>query len=94
MRRGRAQTGGAGAEAMVTVPNRPLLREAPKPPPEPPEEDNSDRVTIVAVIFVVLLTLGAIWVFKSLQFHNDVENCIASGRRNCIDILHPDAPPP
>jgi hypothetical protein len=63
-------------------------------PDEPPEEDNRSRANIVALVFVVLLFAGAFWLFKALQQSNDIQNCIASGRRDCIDIAHPDARTP
>jgi hypothetical protein len=59
-------------------------------PNEPPDDDNRSRANIVALVFVVLLFACAFWLFKSLQQSNDIQNCIASGRRDCIDIAHPD----
>ena len=62
----------------------------PSAKPTDPPEDSRGRANIVALVFIVLLFAAAFWVFKSLQQNNDVQNCIASGRRDCIDIAHPD----
>jgi uncharacterized protein HemX len=86
----------AGAETIVTHPNEPPAEQAPDPPPpdEPEPEANRDFANIVALIFVVALALGGYWLFKEIQRHNEIQNCIASGRRNCIDLVHPDASAP
>lgn len=69
-------------------------RRGPPPPAEPPEHENRDFANIVALVFVVGLALGAYWLFQALERHGEIQNCIASGRRNCVDLVHPDAPPP
>ena len=66
----------------------------PPRPAEPPEEENRDFVNLVAVVFVIALTIGGIWLFKTLQHHGEIGDCIASGRHDCIDLVHPDAPAP
>jgi hypothetical protein len=43
---------------------------------------------------IVALALGAFWLFKEIERHNEILNCVASGRRNCDALLHPDAPAP
>jgi hypothetical protein len=64
------------------------------PPDERPQAENRDFANIVALVFVVALALGAYWLFKELERHNEILNCVASGRRNCDELLHPDAPAP
>jgi hypothetical protein len=59
-----------------------------------PQEDNRSRANIVALVFIVLLFAGGFWLFKSLQQSNDIQNCIASGRRDCIDLSRPDSKTP
>jgi hypothetical protein len=80
----------------VTQPNEPPPDEGrgPQRPGEPRQGENRDFANIVALVFVVALALGGFWLFKEIMRHNDIENCIASGRRNCIDLMHPDASPP
>jgi hypothetical protein len=53
---------------------------------EPPDDDGPGRPNIVALVFIVVLFAGAWWVFDLLQRHNQIQNCIASGRRDCIEI--------
>ncbi len=55
---------------------------------------NSDFGNIVALLFVAALALGGLWLFRTLEHHNEIQNCIASGRRNCVDLVHPDASEP
>jgi hypothetical protein len=60
---------------------------APPQNPEPPEDEAHRKlVNLIAAIFVLLLAGAAIWVFKNLDEHRRIENCIASGRRDCIPI--------
>jgi flagellar biogenesis protein FliO len=61
---------------------------------EPAADENRSRANVVALIFIVLLFGGAFWLFKSLQQNNDVQNCLASGRRDCIDLTRPDGKTP
>ena len=57
------------------------------PTPEPPEdEEHRNFVNLVAAIFVIILAIAAIWVFKALEEHRRIENCIASGRHDCIPL--------
>lgn len=62
------------------------------PPPDHQEEESHDGVNIVAVAFVIVLVLGCLWLFRSLQAHREIEDCVASGRHNCIE-LDPSAVP-
>jgi hypothetical protein len=55
------------------------------PAPEPDEAPRS-RQTLAAVIIVALLFLGGWWLMSVLQHQREVENCIASGRRDCVPI--------
>ncbi len=80
----------------MTRPDTPPPDERGRPPrpAEPLEHENRDFANIVALVFVVALALGAYWLFQALERHGEIQNCIASGRRNCVDLMHPDAPPP
>ncbi len=52
-------------------------------------EDNTAgrRQTFAALLVVALLLLGGWLLMSALQDHRDVENCIASGRRDCMPIV-------
>ena len=80
----------------MTHPDEPPPDEVRKPPQpdEHPQGENRDFANLVALIFVVALALGAFWLFKKIERHNEILNCVASGRRNCDALVHPDAPAP
>jgi hypothetical protein len=58
---------------------------APPPAPQDDEPPDRSRANVVALVFVALLFAGAVWLFTSIQHHRELENCIASGRHDCID---------
>ena len=67
---------------------------ATNPPPdddngrdEAPENGRRDRANLVATLFVVALTLGAIWLIQALIRHNEILNCVVSGRRDCVEPI-------
>ena len=55
-------------------------------PPDDPEEENTGSVNLFAILFILALVIGGVWVFTKLGEHNEIENCIASGRHDCIDV--------
>jgi hypothetical protein len=54
--------------------------------PQNSNETPHGRQTLAAVIVVVLLLLGGWWLMSVLQHQREVDNCIASGRRDCVPI--------
>jgi hypothetical protein len=79
----------------MTHSNEPPTERAPgRPPEEPARQENRDFANIAALIFVVALALGGYWLFNAIQRHNEILNCVASGRRNCVEIARPDASSP
>ena len=56
---------------------------------EPPDDEGPGRSNIAAIVVIVVLFAGAYWVFNLLEHHREVQNCIASGRRDCIEIAAP-----
>ena len=56
---------------------------APKPAND---ELASRRQTLAAIIVVALLGIGAWWLMNELQHHRDINNCIDSGRRDCLPV--------
>ncbi|HEY1941666.1 MAG TPA: hypothetical protein VGH40_06030 [Roseiarcus sp.] len=64
--------------------------------PDPTEPgEGSRRGAVIGLLFVAALALVGYWIFQAMEHHNEIDNCIASGRRNCTgDLLHPDAPTP
>jgi len=61
----------------------------PRPGADPDDHESqapSARGNIAALVFVGLLFLGAYWVFEQLRYERNLQNCIDSGRRNCVDL--------
>ena len=43
-------------------------------------------VNLVVAAFLLLLAIAAIWVFRSLDDQRKLQNCLNSGRRNCVEL--------
>ena len=58
---------------------------------DPDDEDESDRrlANIVLAVGFVLLVGGGIWLANAMIDARKADECISSGRRNCVPI---DAP--
>ncbi len=72
-------------------------REETMAPPEDahePPDDGPGRSNIAALVVIVVLFAGAYWVFNLLERHREIQNCIASGRRDCIEIAPPSSHTP
>ena len=64
------------------------------PRDDPGDDDRRTRANVVAIIAVLLLAGGAYWLVKSLDAHLKLLDCVASGRRNCVEPVAPAAGPP
>ncbi len=67
--------------------------------PEPSVEESEDRehrvfVNLAAAIAVLLLALAAFWLMKTLDERRKLENCLNSGRRDCLELVEPAAGAP
>jgi hypothetical protein len=51
-----------------------------------PNDGFRNRQTLAALIAIILIALGGWWLMSQLQHHREVQNCIASGRRDCVPI--------
>jgi hypothetical protein len=69
---------------IVTHPDTPPSDDSRQP--DDPEQENTGSVNLAAILLIVALVIGGVWVFTKLGEHNQIENCIASGRRDCIDV--------
>jgi hypothetical protein len=67
-------------------------------PDERAEESEDDErrvfVNLAAVIAVLVLAIAAFWVMKTLDERRKLENCLNSGRRDCLEWIEPAAGPP
>jgi hypothetical protein len=62
---------------------------------EPSDDgEGRSRANLAALVFVIALFIGAFWLFRSIQSHREIENCIASGRRDCIQLTPGDGRAP
>jgi hypothetical protein len=55
-------------------------------PDDSDHEGGNSRGTIAAAIVVAVLIVAGWWLMSQLQHHSDVQNCVASGRRDCVPI--------
>jgi hypothetical protein len=61
----------------------------PTPNPDPTDYAHRHRVNVIGGITIVVL-IGLAFVTAKLFFdHEKMESCIASGRRNCVDLGAP-----
>jgi hypothetical protein len=60
---------------------------------EPPEDSSGDggrnRANVAALIAIVVLALLAYWAFTSIERMRKLQDCLAEGRRNCVEIVSP-----
>lgn len=61
----------------------------------PPPEDDVDEpkrrnfVNLVAVIAVLVLAILGYWAFNAIDQQRKLQQCLDSGRRNCMDLVSP-----
>lgn len=46
-------------------------------------------VNLVAAAFLTLLAVAMTWTFKSMDAQEELRRCVASGRKDCIEIQAP-----
>ncbi len=67
-------------------------------PVEPADDSEDDGrrvfVNLVGAIVVLALALAAFWLMKTLDERRKLENCVNSGRRDCLEWVEPAAAPP
>jgi hypothetical protein len=61
--------------------------------PQPPDDDEDDRNrrrnTVLVFAVVVLLAVGGVWLVNRLIAMHDLQNCLDSGRTNCMPVHDP-----
>jgi hypothetical protein len=61
-------------------------------PPARAEPDDFERrrfVNIVALFAMLALVVVSYWVFHALDHSRRFQQCLDSGRRNCVDFVNP-----
>ena len=53
---------------------------------EPDDYPHRMMINAVAFAFIVLLTFAGIWLAEQLALSRKQQDCISSGRKNCVDI--------
>ena len=53
-----------------------------RPDPEP----SGSRANIAALAVVVVVAAALFWVVSAMRQHNAVQDCIDSGRKNCVEL--------
>ena len=49
-----------------------------------PRKPSSSRPTWAALIAIVLVILALVWTAQAIVSHNRLQNCIDSGRHDCL----------
>jgi hypothetical protein len=58
------------------------------------DDDRRTRANLIAIVAVLLIAGGAYWLLKTLDEHRKLMDCVASGRRDCLERIEPAAAPP
>jgi hypothetical protein len=53
------------------------------------EREHRTLVNLVVAIFLLLLAIGLVWVVKALDDQRKLQDCLNSGRRNCLELVQP-----
>jgi hypothetical protein len=57
------------------------------PPPEGRDgEGGPSRATVAALIAIVILALFGYWAFTAIEHMRKLQNCLAEGRRDCLQL--------
>jgi hypothetical protein len=62
---------------------------APERKPDTTDYAHRRRVNIIAAVGLTALVAGSIYAVKLFYEHEKLNTCIASGRRNCVDLNLP-----
>ena len=63
-----------------------------KPDSAPPPDDDGPgrRNNLMVLAVVVILVVGGVWLVNKLVAMRSLQNCLDSGRTNCLPIAAPD----
>jgi hypothetical protein len=64
-------------------------------PPQSPNDDDEDeegrgRNRVLFLVFTAVLVILGIWLVNKLADMRNTQNCLESGRKNCVPITVPE----
>ena len=54
--------------------------------PDAEERGHRTFINLAAAAFLLALAFAVVWVVKSLDDQRKLQNCLNSGRRNCVEV--------
>ena len=58
---------------------------------EPEKEETEARASLAGLLIAILLAVGGIYLVLQMRDNANLQDCIASGRRNCVPVELPSA---
>jgi len=58
----------------------------PQSPDDKEDDDNRRRTNVLVFAVVVVLVVGGVWLVNKLLATRNLQNCLDSGRTNCMPI--------
>ena len=62
----------------------------PSPPDDGGDERGRSRANLAVLIAIIVLALLGYWAFRAIEKQRELQNCLDEGRRNCLEIVHPE----
>lgn len=59
--------------------------------PAPEVEEAEARSSLVGLVIAILLVVGGIYLMLQMRDNAKLQDCVASGRRNCVPVEVPAA---
>ncbi len=59
--------------------------------PAPEAEEAEARSSLVGLVIAILLVVGGIYLMLQMRDNAKLQDCVASGRRNCVPVEVPAA---
>lgn len=56
---------------------------------EPEKEEAEARASLAGLLIAILLAIGGIYLLLQMRDNAKLQDCIASGRRNCVPVELP-----
>lgn len=53
---------------------------------EPEKEEEEARASLAGLLIAILLAVGGIYLVLQMRDNAQLQDCVASGRRNCVPV--------